>query len=341
MRKRILLPGFLMGVLVAGAPWMEASGMSINGVGFALDNGDTNGNLKMEIGDAIYLLSHIYLGGPPPVPLALCGGEDPAVVNGDINGDGHLDIADPVGLLGWLYTGGSAPVHPCFYGSGGGRSETAYVRTIPPQAKPLGMSYGDWAGVWWQWSLTFPVPENPFLIEECVSEDQPGKVFFLAGAIAADPPIVRECTVPKGAFLFFPIINTECSNLEPPGGCDPEDPECDDSFFCDDEESCIACNNKFYSAADDILSLTVDGVEIKKLTRFRATSGIYDVGPLPEDNLLGVPAGTTGISLADGYYVMIAPLSKGDHMIEFRGCMAGFGGCEGFEILVVYEITVE
>ena len=37
---------------------------------------------------------------------------------------------------------------------------------------------------------------------------QDGKVWFLAGApINTENPVVRECTVPAGKFLYFPLVN--------------------------------------------------------------------------------------------------------------------------------------
>lgn len=46
-------------------------------------------------------------------------------------------------------------------------------------------------------------------------------------------------------------------------------------------------------------------------------------GPLPADSLFGdpvnFPAGLTSQSVADGYYVMLTPLSVGQHTLHFTG----------------------
>src|SRR5262245_15647117 len=34
---------------------------------------------------------------------------------------------------------------------------------LPPEAKPLGVSYGDWFAHWWNWIISFPADENPLL----------------------------------------------------------------------------------------------------------------------------------------------------------------------------------
>ena len=85
----------------------------------ALDNGDTNGDLSLDLLDGVYLLDYIFLGGPEPVPIA-CGLGAEVIQNGDVNGDGELDLTDPVRILEHLIGGGPAPV-PCdgLLGQGG------------------------------------------------------------------------------------------------------------------------------------------------------------------------------------------------------------------------------
>lgn len=67
-----------------------AAGEETIGVGFALENGDTNGDGDRDVSDGIYLLRHLFLGGPAPVPIAYCVSALPAVENGDSNGDAAI-----------------------------------------------------------------------------------------------------------------------------------------------------------------------------------------------------------------------------------------------------------
>ncbi len=61
--------------------------------------GDVNGDLEIELGDAIYLLNYLYKGGPEPVnPEA-----------GDVNCDGSIDLGDAVYLLNYLFKNGPEP----------------------------------------------------------------------------------------------------------------------------------------------------------------------------------------------------------------------------------------
>src|SRR5207249_1199038 len=91
----------------------------------ALENGDTNGDWGIDLSDAVYLLSFLYLGGPGPVPFE-CGTETPMGRNGDANGDRELDISDAVSILAYLFGGGSEPVAiHCGIGLGEGEGAAA------------------------------------------------------------------------------------------------------------------------------------------------------------------------------------------------------------------------
>jgi Protein of unknown function (DUF3455) len=91
----------------------------------ALDNGDTNGDLSLDLMDGVYLLDYIFLGGPEPVPIVCSLGAE-VIQNGDVNGDGELNLTDPVRILEHLIGGGPAPV-PCdgLLGQGGEKDPQA------------------------------------------------------------------------------------------------------------------------------------------------------------------------------------------------------------------------
>lgn len=64
--------------------------------------GDADASSVVELTDAVYLLNHLFLGGPKPP----C--EDAA----DANDDGDLDISDAVTVLLYLFVGGAEPPFP-------------------------------------------------------------------------------------------------------------------------------------------------------------------------------------------------------------------------------------
>jgi hypothetical protein len=71
-------------------------------LGVSYRRGDFDGNLSLDIGDAVGLLTFLFLGGKPPNCIAAA----------DVNGDGALDIGDPVRTLNYLFLGGSPPPEP-------------------------------------------------------------------------------------------------------------------------------------------------------------------------------------------------------------------------------------
>jgi len=64
--------------------------------------GDANGNESVDIGDVLYILQYVYMGGPEPEPLQAA----------NVNCDGVTDIDDVVYLLNYLFQGGIAPCDP-------------------------------------------------------------------------------------------------------------------------------------------------------------------------------------------------------------------------------------
>jgi hypothetical protein len=64
--------------------------------------GDANGNGVVDVSDVVYLISYLFIGGDPPVPMQA----------GDVNLDGVVDSADVVYLINYLFKGGPPPCNP-------------------------------------------------------------------------------------------------------------------------------------------------------------------------------------------------------------------------------------
>jgi hypothetical protein len=190
---------------------------------------------------------------------------------------------------------------------------------IPPQAHFRGLSFGEWAAKWWQAAYSLPVVEgeHPLISGGAFGGDK--GVLFLAGTFT---PTVIELTIPAGTPLFFPVINVECSVIEP------------DPFHGDDEQSLRQCANNHIDQTSARFA-TLDSTPIN-LSRHRVESPLFEFGPLPEDNYLGAPAGATSLAVDAGYYVMLAPLSVGEHVLHFGGTSDEFG----VAIETMYLITV-
>jgi hypothetical protein len=64
--------------------------------------GDVDGDGGLNAADVVYLINYLYIGGPPPVPMAV----------GDVNCDGAINAADVVYLINYLYIHGPKPCSP-------------------------------------------------------------------------------------------------------------------------------------------------------------------------------------------------------------------------------------
>lgn len=61
--------------------------------------GDANGDTKVNVGDAVFIVNYVFRGGPAPDPLA----------SADVNLDGKVNIGDAVYLVNYVFRGGPAP----------------------------------------------------------------------------------------------------------------------------------------------------------------------------------------------------------------------------------------
>ena len=199
-------------------------------------------------------------------------------------------------------------------------------KVLPVNSVPYGKTYGEWSAEWWEWALSIPTPDNPLLDmngEKCGVE-QSGDVWFLAGNFGGASE--RTCTVPAGKAIFFPIINAEWSVVE--GEC-----PLDIDISGTNEEALRACAVAFMDHVTE-LEVSVDGTTLQNLENYRVQSPLFTF-ELPEDNILGLSAGPSP-SVSDGFWIMLAPLSAGEHTIHFRG-EADFP----FVTKVTYTLTVE
>jgi hypothetical protein len=215
-------------------------------------------------------------------------------------------------------------------GSGAFADDDGQADIVSPEENVLGLSYGDWSAAWWQYVLSVPAGINPVLDTtgaSCDVEQSASPVFFLAGA-ATTEPVTRTCTIPAGKALFFPIINVECSTVEPP------------PFFGSNPQELRECAARLINGVDaDTLTVLVDGKEVQDLGDFRAQSPFFDF-ILPPDNFLGLAGVTSGSAVSDGFWLMLKPLSPGNHVIHFEGAFVSGPGA-GFSQNVTYNLTVK
>ncbi|MBR9910448.1 MAG: hypothetical protein GYB33_08880 [Gammaproteobacteria bacterium] len=193
------------------------------------------------------------------------------------------------------------------------------------QVREPGKLYNQLSGDWWNWAMQFPLATNPILEDGAVdcSRGQRGKVWFLAGTFGGTAS--RSCTVPAGKALFFPLTNSLW-------------------WAPEDGEDAVALRVLANDQVDpvSVLEITINGVAIEDPFAYRAQSlpGGFDLdfGPLLAD--LGIaPEPDPRIAVADGYWILLAPLKKGVHEIHFHA-ITGDPDSPDFEIEVTYYISV-
>ena len=199
---------------------------------------------------------------------------------------------------------------------------------LPPSTVLFGRTYGDWSAEWWRWALSIPAATNP--VADTTGANcglpQSGQVWFLAGTFGGSTS--RNCTVPAGKHLFFPILNSLYFCFHP---VDP-DPICAD----------VATMRAYVAGqmnSPNTLTATIDSVSVGNLGSFRAQSPVFTV-QLPKGNVyeaFGVPQGAYRPGVSDGYFLLVEPLSPGMHTIYFKGVSNG----GGFTTEVTYTLTVQ
>jgi hypothetical protein len=233
--------------------------------------------------------------------MAGCGGDDDDASNGDDSSDqdGGTTEEDASSEAG----------------------TPAEIEPLDPDEWHYGGRYADWAGDWWRW-LNEMVPAGG--IEECgepvgdttgelctLGQDPDSEVFYLAGTWGST--VTRtECVVPEGKALFFPLVSSSTDN----GGVPKENWETD-------EQLQTRLQADFENIPTGELLLSIDDREIVDLERFAVENAPYEF-TLPDSpnmyDCLGVE-GVTGTysGFASGYFVLLAPLPAGEHVLEFGG----------------------
>lgn len=203
-------------------------------------------------------------------------------------------------------------------------------QAYPPRSKQFGVLAKDWTAEWWKRMLSFPCGTNP-LFDTGTYDDvnQPGSVFHLAGTTGGTA--VRNVTVPAGKSLFFPLVNLYWDNPCPP---DPTDAPKPGQTL---EQYLKFRVNSFIKHAGN-LSVTLDGVAFTELERYKIRSDMFTHDSAPgletcfEACLMSDP---TQSFMSHGYWVMLKPLSPGQHTLNFTGGFPAFG----FSVNVTYNIT--
>ncbi len=177
-------------------------------------------------------------------------------------------------------------------------------------SQPYGLTYAQWSERWWQWAFMQTTFDN------CPNES--GPVWFLTG------PTQSSCTIPTNTALMLPTFDVEWSAIE--ANIQGSQPGANGTCFVPTHSNgtsyaaLLACartqaNNATRPGA--MLKAEVDGRILQSLTDYRAHSEPPPVTfTAVSGNLFGLPPGSTQ-SVADGFWIILQPLSAGKHALDF------------------------
>jgi hypothetical protein len=222
-----------------------------------------------------------------------------------------------------------------------GQGNLGNTAIVPPHSNFRGRTYSEWSAAAFQWLMSLPFTHHPLFDTADCSAGQSGHVWFIDGSLAGGA-VDRSCTVPAGTALFLmiaangPVDNTGCAGdvIQP-------------TNFTIDQLRALARAN-LESFLDDRGMAEIDGVLVEGLsgldTPYRVQSTVFGYTVPPFDNILELingdcyrnpPAAALRVdeAVADGVYVLIKPLSAGQHTIRF-------GNPRLVPLGSVYHITV-
>jgi hypothetical protein len=161
----------------------------------------------------------------------------------------------------------------------------------PADSKPFGKSYQEWAAIWWKFVLENQTKDDTRLMDKdghLCHVNQTGSVWILPGANSFD--FERSCKIPEGVSLLISPTDGYCSEKTMKGASIEQIRQC----AIDD-------------VAGDHTDAFLDGV---KLVDTNAT----DFVSVPFD-LYYPPGEGPYKALAGGLYMMLKPLSPGNHTL--------------------------
>jgi hypothetical protein len=190
---------------------------------------------------------------------------------------------------------------------------------LPADAKLNGQSQTELSISWWKWAASFEYDDSPIADrtgEKCGLK-QRDQVWFLAGTYGS-ARTERTCTIPHGRYLFFPLINyvvAPCSSAQP----------------CESAPTCESVTDLARETTENPASLIldIDGKRYSGLDRHRqASSGCFDMAAQTDGSFHIYP------SASNGYYILLAPLSPGRHVINFGGVLPGLVQAVTYTLIV-------
>jgi hypothetical protein len=139
-------------------------------------------------------------------------------------------------------------------------------------------------------------------------------VWFVGGTFGNS--VERTFSVPAGKTLFVPVHPWIFGSAV--FDCDPTNP----GVPCDVPTLRAAAAAAATGA--EVVEARIDDRSVDGIRDFRTISPEPFPIVLPEGAVFGIPAGTYFPQVADGYWLMLAPLSHGEHTIQLHVVNSAF-----------------
>ena len=204
----------------------------------------------------------------------------------------------------------------------------------PPGSTLYGKTYSQWSAAWWQWGDSLRITYHPLYDTAPIDVGQSGPVWFFGGHWANNSVTTRSGAVPSGTALMFMIQGAAADN----SGC-PNPTSYSESVLRSSVQGAM-------DQAHD-LTCTVDGVAVDGLLpSYRVQSPAFTFVTPPDNNILvdregepcydnsapNAPPWTIRGAVADGVYVLLAPLAPGLHTVQFTAQV-------GYPVYMVEDMT--
>jgi hypothetical protein len=185
---------------------------------------------------------------------------------------------------------------------------------LPANARVHGHTLTELAQAWNVWAFGTSAEDNPLLAIRCEQSSIDPKIWFLPVSLGGE--YETTCEVPAGTFLLMNPGGSECSNLEP------------EPFFGADAADLLACVNETFPLLTYI-EVTFNGKTVTNLDQYLITTPVYD---LPANNLFSADP---GLSRDKGYFMVIHPLSRGEHTLRAYDEFESFDFVAGITYTIV------
>ena len=161
----------------------------------------------------------------------------------------------------------------------------------------------------WKWLLSMPNDQNPWndTTGKSCTNGQLGinsSVFYLSGNGGGSSE--RICKVPAGKGLLIPVMVVEWSGKEAPGASV-------DDLRLSAKKDQDSVNSLYLKIGDREYNYD-------DLVKYRTPTDDFEV-LFPDNGLFGVVEGGPSKVVADGFYILTEPLTKGNYTVHYRGSL--------------------